>query len=214
LEGKNMKKESNYIWLWVLSLVACLVVGAAFGGFALSTHKVEFVDKEVVVMNNTVEYVDVVEEVEVIKEVEVLVDNEKLNEFVEYCYESNCETLFDGLDDDEYMEGVDRMVFEKAAKQLAADSVDLELFDELDNEDLVMADNSTFEFDEDDMERLRVDDDLDELIVDDIDYDDFDADIKVTGSFEQDDEEFDFEALVRIKDGEFDKLKDIIVLEA
>ena len=51
------------------------------------------------------------------------------------------------------------------------------------------------------------------FVVNDIDFEDRDAEVTVTGSFEDDDDlEFDFEAVVVIKDGKVDDLKDIVVV--
>ena len=74
-----------------------------------------------------------------------------------------------------------------------------------------MSDNSTVKFDEDDLERLRLDDESDEVVIDSVDFDDSDAEVIVTGRFEQDDVKYSFEALVVIKDGEFDEISSIDV---
>ena len=67
--------------------------------------------------------------------------------------------------------------------------------------------------DEDDVERVRVDDDFDEILVDDIDFEDKDAELILTGTFEHDDVDYEFTAMVEFKDGEIDDVELISVAE-
>lgn len=186
-----------------------LVAGAA-GGALLSPAKVVEVPVEVPVnvtefINNTVEV-----PVEVVKNVtvEVPVDNGNLDSVLDHIYDNNgnIEYIVEDLDDDELDKIVDRVVFVNEAKKLAVDAIEADLFDELDGEVF-----DEVEFDEDDMERLRIDDDADEISVNDVDFEDRDIELTVTGSFEQDDVKYDYEALVKLKDGEYDEIESIEV---
>ena len=153
---------------------------------------------EVPVNVTKIEYVNVTEE--------VLVDNGNLDLVLEEVYDNNgqVEYLIDDLDDDEVDQIVERIVFANDVKSLAVQAVKDELADEVDNLVVVRADNSTVELDEDDVEKLRIDDDDDEVVIDEIDYEDKDAEVLVTGRFKHDDEWFSFEAEVEIEDGKLD----------
>jgi len=203
-------------------LLSGIAVAFLAGGLigSLGFPKTETVTVEKIV-NQTVEVpTEVIKEIEVEKEVikeinvtkEVVVDNEKLDEVLEHLYdnEGKVEYLIDDLDDDEVEKIADRVVLINEFKKLAVDAIDAELFDELDNEEFDF--NGTIvEFDEDDLERLRIDDEQDEILIDDIDFDDGDADLILTGTFDQDDERYDYEVKVVFKDFEFDELDDIKV---
>lgn len=170
--------------------------------------------EEVVVEKTITEYVDrvVIEkdvvEVPVNVTEYVEVDNGNLELVLDHIYDNNgdIEYIVDDLDDDELEYVVDRIVFVNEIKKLAVDAVESELFDELDGETF-----NVTEFDEDDMERLRIDDDEDEVVVDEVDFEDGDATVIVTGRFDQDDERYNFEVEVKFKDGEFDELDNIVV---
>ncbi len=124
--------------------------------------------------------------------------------------DGNVEYLVDDLDDDEINEIVDRIVFINDAKMLAAEEVKDELADELDGEEFTLNDNSTIEFDEDDIERIRVKDDDDEIFIENFDFKDRDTDVIVTAKFEQDDIDFEVDFKVEIEDN---KVDDIEILE-
>ena len=95
---------------------------------------------------------------------------------------------------------VERIVFINDIKRMAVDEVKKEAFDELDNYDF----DSETEFDDDDLERLRVYDDDDDILVDDVDFDDKDADVYVEFKFEHDEVKYEARALVEFRDGEVD----------
>lgn len=207
-----MKKENK---LRAGITAVALTAGTVFGGAVFS--ETTEVEKEVIV-NKTVNVpFEVVKEIEVEKEVfvnqtvEVPVDNGNLDLVLEHVFDNDgkVQYLTNDLDDDEVDQIVDRVVFMNEVKKMAVDAVKDELFDEVDK--MVV---SGEELDEDDLERLRVDDDDDEIEVLDVDFDDKDAEVQITGTFEQDDIEYEFEVTVEFKDGEFDELKDITVVKA
>ncbi len=114
--------------------------------------------------------------------------------------DGSVEYLTEDLDDDEVSQIVDRIDFGMKVKRLAVDEVKSELFDELDHEMV-----SGIELDEDDMSRLKVDDDADEVEILEVDFEDKDAVVQVTGRFEQDRVKFDFVVDIEIRDGEVDE---------
>jgi len=162
-----------------------------------------------------IEYKDrnVTVELEVEKEVLVEVDNENLDLVLEHVYDNNgnVEYLLDDLDDDEVDQVVDRIVFVNDIKALAVAEADKEIADLLDKEEYVF-NNETIKFDEDDVERVRVQDDDDEVIVSDADFEDGDADVAVEVRFEQDDLKYVALVKVEIKDSEVDDI-DLISVE-
>lgn len=191
-----------------------LTVGALGGAVAFPVDKEVIVEKnvtiekpvEVIKVVNTVETVEV--PVEVV--VEKLVDNGNLSVVEQFIFDNNgdLEFITNDLDDNEVDQIASRIIFANEVKQMALDAVEKDLFDELDNEVF----NGTT-FDEGDMERLRLDDDADEIVITDYDFKDGDAKVKVTGSFEQDDVKFEFNATVKIVDGEYDELVNVNVFQ-
>jgi len=147
--------------------------------------------------------------------VEVQVDNGNLMEVLDEIYDNNgkIQYLIDDLDDDEVDEIVDRIIFVNDIKEKALTYVKDNLFDELDKEVITLKDNSTEKLDDSDMERLRLDEDADEVIIEDIDFEDSDADVKVTFRFEQDNIKFEGSAVLEFKDGEVDDFDTITVSE-
>jgi len=159
---------------------------------------IEYVDKEVLV-NNTVE---------------VEVDNGNLDVVLDHIYDNkgNIKYITNDLDDDEVNEIVDRLIFVNEIKVLAAEEAKSEIKDLLDKEEFTF-NNETVEFDEDDIERVRVQDDSDELIVgEDIDFEDGDAEVEVEVYFEQDDVKYKALVEVEFKDSEVDDI-DLISVE-
>jgi len=171
---------------------ASAVIGLGLG-YGLAPENTVEVPGETKIVKETVEIpVETIKEVEVIKEVnvtkEVLVDNGKLDDVLTHIYDNDgsIEYIIDDLDDDEVYLIADRVVLVNEFKKLAVDAVESELIDEVDK--MVV---SGVELDEDDVERLRIDGDLDEVVINDIDFEDKDATVVVTGTFEQDDIEYD-----------------------
>lgn len=189
-----------------------LGVGAIVGAVAFPVEKEVVVEKNVTVEKpvEVVKYVN--STVEVVKEVEVVktvtVDNGNLSEVLQHIYDNdgNVEYLVDNLDDNEVALIADRVIFVNEVKKLSVDAIKDDLFNELDGENV----NGTV-LDDRDMERLRINDDANEITVESIDFEDKDADLNVTGTFEQDDVKYDFSAVVRFKDGEYDELRNINV---
>jgi hypothetical protein len=159
---------------------------------------------------NVTEYVEVEVPVETIVEV----DNENLGLVLEHIYDNDgeIEYLLEDLEDDELDLIIERIVFMNDVKSLGEEFIKSELADELDKIEFTMPDNSTITFDEDDIEKIKVKDDLSDIIVEDIDYEDSECDLIYSEvEFEHDD--IDFKAVVRveIRDGEADELEIISV---
>jgi len=186
----NMKKA-------VAFGVAGLVVGG-FGGAML-------VEPEVITETNII-----YENVTVPMEIEV--DNGNLDFVLEHIYDNDGQVnyLLEDLDDDELDLIVERIIFINDIKFIAGEYVATELADELDNLEFTLADGTIVTFDEDDIERVKVYDDDDELIIDYVDFEDSDAKVLVTARFEQDDIDYEVDFEVEFRDGEVD---DIDVLE-
>ena len=206
-----MKTNTKKLVAITLGVVAA--AGLGFGLAALTMQpqtEVVTVTKEVpyVVEKEVPKIVNVTKEVpvEVIKYVNktVYVDNGNLNKVLQFMYdeEGNVEYVVDGLDDNQLNEIVDRIVFINDIKSMAVEKVKSKLFEKLDGMEV-----SGITLYEDDMERLKVNDDYNDIEIENIDFDDEDAKLLLSGTFEQHDTKYDFEAEVRFKDGDFYKLK-------
>lgn len=152
-------------------------------------------------------------EYEAIEPEVIEVDNGNLDFILEHIYDNdgNVEYLLDDLDDDELDQIVERVAFVNEIKALAIDELNKELADELDKEVVDIGNNETLKLDEDDIERIRIKDDADEIEVLEIDFEDGDAELKLRGRFEQDDIKFNFEAVISFRDGEIDEIESIDV---
>jgi hypothetical protein len=191
----------------VLKVAGGIIAGVALvgagvtGGFLWDNPDtiIQNITKEVIVEKNIT--VDVPFETIVEKNVTVekLVDNGNLDLVLEEIYdnEGSVEYLTEDLDEDEVSEIVERIVFANEVKALAVAEVKSEIAD-LVNKEVV---NGT-ELDEDDVEKVRVNDDDDEVSIDDVDYDEKDAEVTVTGTIRVDDIWYDFETSVEIEDNE------------
>jgi hypothetical protein len=183
-------------------------VGALLGGAGV--HMTMEPETNIITETVTVEKIVEVpgENITVTETVEV--ENENMADLVQEIIDNEGDLSYLDVDeiedaDDEVQEVANQIIFINDAKALALAEVKKEVFDTLDGEVITLNDNSTYEFDDNDLERLKLDDDLDELIVSDIDYEDRDCDVTVTGSLEDEDGlEFEFEYIVEIKDGEVD----------
>lgn len=151
------------------------------------------------------EFVNVTVEVPV--EVEVPVDNGNLQLVLDHIYDNNGEVsyLLEDLDDDEVSLIADRIVFVNDVKSMAVGKVKVDGLDELDNEEFTFG-NNTVEFDEGDIERFKVYDDSEDVVIDSIDFDDSDAVVLVSARFEQDDVKYKAVFEVEIKDGRVDDI--------
>lgn len=156
--------------------------------------------REPVVVTETIE-VPVEVPVEVEKVVEVAVDNDNLDLVLDHLYDNNGEVsyLTNDLKDDEVEQIVDRVVFINDVKALAADYVKDEGIDELDKEVV-----DGVELDDRDVERFKVYDDAEDIVIDDVDFEDSDADVLVKARFEQDDVDYIAWFKVEFRDGEID----------
>lgn len=136
----------------------------------------------------------------------VFVDNENLSLVLEEIYDNNgnVEYLTDDLDADEVSQIVDRIVFVNDIKALAVAEAKAEIADLVDKEVV-----NGEELDDRDVEKIRINDDADEVLIDDIDFDDKDATVIVTGDFKHDDVDYEFEVEVEFRDG---KVEDITLL--
>lgn len=139
---------------------------------------------------------------------EVPVDNGNLGLVLDHIYDNDGDVnyLLDDLDDDEVEQVVGRVVFVNEAKALAANYVEAEMSDELDKVE-VSNGVTNITLDEDDIERIRVDSDADEIVIDDIDFDDSDTNLLVNATFEQDDVDYKATFDVKIKDGLVDDME-------
>ena len=187
-----------------------LVAGGAMLHSSLSNPKIVFEEK---IVTNTVEVPG--ETIVVEQVVEVPVDNGNLDLVLNEVFDNNGNVsyLLDDLDDDELDLIVGRIVFANEIKSLALDEVKNSLADELDHVEILLSDNSTYEFDEDDFEKIRLDDDSDEIVLSNVDYDDGDADVSVFGKFRHDDKWFSFEAVVEIEDSNVDDFEVVSIVE-
>lgn len=190
--------------------IAGLVVGGVIAGFAC--------DDSSDVDRLTAELADLKAQGPIIETVEVEVDNGNLDLVLDHIYDNkgDVDYLTEDLDDDEVEQVVDRITFINEIKDLAVAEVKAEVADEIDGtQNVTMLDNSTtqVEFDEDDIERIRVQDDGDEVIVDDVDFEDNDAEVKTTVNFEQDGIKFAADFMVEFKDSEVDDLNLLVIRE-
>jgi hypothetical protein len=133
--------------------------------------------------------------------VEKLVDNGKMAAVMQAIYDNDgkVEFVIDGLKDSEVSQIADRFVLVNDFKSMAIAEVKKNLADLVDKE---VVSGSTI--DDKDVERVRLNDDANEIVVDDIDFEDKDATLLVSGTFEAEDVKYEFEVSVDIKDGEVD----------
>lgn len=183
-------------------LIGLALLGAGVGGGFILDNPDTIVEEKII--NETITVVKEVPmevPVEVIKEVPV--DNGNLDLVLDHVYDNNgdVEYLTDDLDDDEVQQIVDRIVFIDDVKKLAVDYVKDEGIDELDKEVV----NGT-ELDEDDVERFKIDDDSDDIIIDDVDFEYGEAEVLVEARFEHDDVDYEVVYRVEFDEGEADDI--------
>ena len=189
--------EMNSAIVTVLA-IALLLVGGFVGALGFPTEN------------------EIIKEVVVEKTVEVPgleVDNGNLDVVLQHIYdnEGSAEYLTEDLDDDEISSIVNRIEFINIIKSEAVSFIKSDLFDELDKFDVIYNNgttNLTIALDEDEMKRLKIDDRDYELIVNVEDFEDGEAIVTVTGTFEQDlnstSIKYSFVADVEIDEGEAD----------
>ena len=218
-------EKKNKIGKIVGAIGACVVLlGAGIGtGFVLDKDvdvpalKAAAFAKGAASITPEIEIETVTETVFESREVLGEVDNGNLELVLDHIFdnEGNISYLTDDLDDDEVDQIVNRIVFINEIKGLAVAEVEDEFKDLMDKENFIDG-NSTILykfFDEDDIERVRVQDDSDEVTVIDPDFDDRDADVEIEVKFEQDDVKYLAVVNVEFKDGEVDDLDLISVVE-
>ncbi len=193
----------NFKWKQFFAVGAIGILIGGLGGALLLPREVE---TEVIVEKN------VTVEVPYNVTVEVEVDNGNLDLVLQHIYDNNgfVEYLTEDLDDDEVEQIVDKIVFVNEVRKLAVDAVRADLYDEVDKLEVTDGED-VYELDEDELRRLRINDDADELEVTIEDWEDREAIVHVTGSFKQDGTKFNFETDVVFEDGEFDDLEAINV---
>lgn len=176
-------------------------VAAVLGGLILVGGAASYmVPNEVVTFvpgDNVTEYVNVTQEVEV--------DNGNLRMVLDHIYDNDGDVnyLLDDLDDDEVEQIADRIVFVNEIKKFASDYVDAEVADYMDR---MYFEDLDVEFDDRDIERIKVKGDAEDIVIADIDFEDKDADLEVTVEFEQDDIDYVAVFEVEVKDGEVDDM--------
>jgi len=181
-------------------LIASALLGAGLQD-VLEQPEVEYEQVNVTMTETITEVVEVEVPVNVTEFVEV--DNGNLDLVLEELFDNDgsVEYLVEDLDDDELDQIVGRIIFANDVKALAVAEAKSEIVDLLHKENI----NGTV-LDEDDIERVKVQDDDEEVIISDIDYEDLDAEVLVEIKFEQDDVRYIATVEVEIKDGKVDDI--------
>jgi len=181
-------------------LIASALLGAGLQD-VLEQPEVEYEQVNVTMTETITELVEVEVPVNVTEFVEV--DNGNLDLVLEELFDNDgsVEYLVEDLDDDELDQIVGRITFANDIKALAVAEAKSEIVDLLHKENI----NGTV-LDEDDIERVKVQDDDDEVVIADIDYEDLDAEVLVEIKFEQDDVNYLAVVEVEIKDGKVDDI--------
>ena len=196
--------------------IAGLIVGGVIGGlWADDSGDVKILNEEIEDLNADLDLA----QTPVIETVEVEVDNGNLDLVLEHIYDNDgsVEYLTEDLDDDQVAEIVDKIVFVNEIRDAAVKAVRAELYDEVDKfgKSDILGDTSSldtgFELYEDELTRLRINDDADELGVTITDWEDREATVTVTGTFRQGTDNFAFSTNVVFEDGEFDDLEKVNV---
>ena len=195
-----MENENVGLKVGATAVVALLVGG--FGGAMLADDQQDKLDEL------TEELANATAPVTVTEIVEVPVDSENLDLVLKHLYDNKGKVkyLLDDLDDDELEQVVDRVVFVNEATDKAVAYVKgLDFADELEDEDktftmLVNEVETTIEVDEDEVKRVRVQDDHDDIVYFDIDFEDSDAYITVDVKFEHNGVKLVVPVTVEIKD--------------
>jgi hypothetical protein len=200
-----VKEQSNK-----LKLGAAVVVGIVAGGLGAGL----VMEPEQVVQEKIVELIkEVPVQVEVPVEVivEVPVSDGRLDDIVQHIFDrdGDVEYIIDEYDADEVDEIADAFIFVHDMVKQGSDLIKEDFADEVDREIV-----SGVELDEDDVERIRIDDDLDEIQIDDFDAQDGELEITYQVRFEHDDVDYEAEVLVEVKDGEIDDMEVVSINEA
>jgi hypothetical protein len=196
----------------VTAIVA--VIGVALGalsgiaGHAYFAEPVVTVETKEVIKEVPVDHiVEVIKNVEVpvehIVTKEVPVDNGNLDLVLQHIYDNDGDVAYltSDLKDTEVAQIADRIVFVNDIKALAVAEVKKNGIKELDKEMV-----GTVKLDDSDIESFKIKSNDDEISVDDIDFDDSDADLSVTARFYQDDVKYEAVFTVEVKDSKIDDL--------
>lgn len=200
--GNDKMKDKKFLKTSGLA-IAGLILGAGGAGIAM--------EPQVVYENVTVEVpievpVEVIKEinntVEVIKEVNVT--DARLGEVIQHIFdrEGDVEYIVDEFDADEIDQIADAFIFVHEMVKDGSDYIKKEIADELDKETI-----GETELDEDDIERIRISDDLDEVTLEDFDAEDKELDITYNVKFEHDDEDYQAEVKIEVRDGKVDDIE-------
>ena len=206
----NKFNPVNWNWKKVGAYTGTALIAGLGVGFTVDNNNNNTIDKLQSDLADEQAKAPVVNTVEVEKIVEV--DNGNLNLVLNHIYDNDgsVEYLTEDLDDDQISEIVDKVVFVNEVKSAAVSAVRADLYDEVDKLEVTVG-NDTVVLDEDDLKRLRIDDDQDELDFEIDDWEDRDATVHVTGNFRQGTQIFDFELDAVFEDEEFDELDNIVV---
>lgn len=170
----------------------------------LATQNQQLMDKVQVLQKNLSEKPEVVKDV-VYKNrtVEVPVDNGNLDSVLKEVYDQdgNVEFLIDDLEDDEIDKIVDRVEFVNTIREKAIDTVKDTAFSELDRVDV-----DGVELDDRDMSRLDVEQDVNNITVEDIDFEDGEGKVTVPVEFEHDHQKHKAKFMVEFYDGQPDEI--------
>jgi len=196
--------DKKFIAAVALSLIGGATLGATL--FPVEKEVETIVNKAIEVP--VIEYQEILVDVPVTEYVnitkEVLVDNENLDEVLKHIYdnEGSVEYLVNDLDDDELDLIVDRIVFSNEIKTLSIQAIKDDLIDEIDGEIV-----NRVKLHDRLIERLKINDEEDEILIKTVDFEDKDAEVEVLGTFEQDDIKYNFTAIVEFKDGLYEEIK-------
>jgi hypothetical protein len=196
-----MKNSSKMKVALTLGGIGLLGAGAVLGAVAFPNEVAVPVEVKVPVEVP----VEIVKEVTVEKVVEVPVavpvDNGNLQVLLDEMVERDGEMswLTDGIDEDETELLVERLLMSHEWDRKALSAVQSELADELDK---IEVDGT--EMDEDEIRSIRIN--LEDVTLENIDWDDQDADVMVPFTLRQDDEKFEGVAIVEIREGKVDEL--------
>jgi len=203
-----MKEENKSMCKKVAGVIGAVLIGG-ISGASMVAYTVDPVIQTETVIKEVIKEVPVevliteqiVNTIEVEKIIEV--DNGNLDLVLDYIYDNDgsVEYVINDLDDDELNMIVDRIVFTNEVKTLAYDGVKKDIIDELDEMEI-----NNMSLEDDDIERLKV---YDDVVINEIDYDDMDAEVLVEFRFEQEEIKYKGTAIARIRDGEYDELKDV-----
>ena len=143
--------------------------------------------------------------------IEVEVDNGNLDLVLEHIYDNDgsVEYLTEDLDDDEIDSIVERIEFVNEIKLLAMEELENEFLREIHNMEL-----GTVIFSRRDIDRLRFENDFNEIALENVDFKYSDADVLTTVEFRQDEVRYEADVKIVVKDNEVDEIEFVDIREA